>query len=131
MKIKIDKNADAIYIYLIEKNNKVKNTVIADEFNKLNWMINFDIHNNWYLLWIEIIPINFCENIKNIKYEILWNNSIKIFFSNDEIKDNYNLYNDKINIWLDNNWNIVDVKIIDIFNLNDFSEKIEILFINN
>ena len=67
MKVRIDNEADAIYIYIQEIELKVADTIIADtiiadEFCHLDGMINFDIDSKWYVIGIEMLPIDFLGN---------------------------------------------------------------------
>lgn len=127
MKVKIDNNADALYIYIQEKFDIVSKTIMADEFYDLKWMINFDIDINWNIIWIEIIPINFIKEIKNLKFKVN-NNSLILLFSDYCFNKKYSINNDDIVIYLDHNNYITSIEINNIFNSNNFSNIVNIEF---
>lgn len=124
MKVKIDNYANALYIYIQEKINSIENTILADEFYKLKGMINFDMDLKWNITWIEVLPINFIEDYKNIKYEFIYNSWLKINFSSSINSDKLFLCDNNIIIYLNKNWNVNSIEIYNIFNKNNFSEEI-------
>ena len=127
MKIKLDNQANALYIYLQKEPINIIKTFIANEFiNNLNPMVNFDLDNKWNIVWIEILWIDFIKNVNKIKYDIMWNNLLNIIFSNLDIKYKYNLFDNKIIINIDNNNNIVLIEISKAFDINKFTEIIEV-----
>lgn len=59
MRITYDKEADAVYIYILEK------TKISE--SKGDWPISFDLSNDGKLISIEILQASRVINIDNIK----------------------------------------------------------------
>lgn len=123
MKIKVDNEADALYIYIQEKNNYVESTIMLDEFYKIEWMINFDIDSNWKIIWVEIISINLIYDINKIKFD-LNNNLVKLIFSkNNDIKT-LKVFNDNIIVGLDINWKITFISIKNIIDMNNIKNNL-------
>lgn len=123
MKIKVDNEADAVYIYIQEKNNYVESTIMLDEFYKIEWMINFDIDSNWKIIWVEIISIDLIYDINKIKFD-LNNNLVKLIFSkNNDIKT-FKVFNDNIIVGLDINWKITLISIKNIIDMNNIKNNL-------
>ena len=123
MKIKVDNDADALYIYIQEKNSYIENTIMLDEFYKIKWMINFDIDINWNIVWIEIVSLKLIYNINEIKFYLNGNN-INLIFSNNNEDKNIKIYNDNIIIWLDIKWNITFINIKNIIDMTNIKNNL-------
>jgi hypothetical protein len=71
-----------------------------------------------------MLPIDFLGNLDNIHYYFESHDKLKVIISDNNITKKYSIYNDKIIIFIDSNDKIASIEIIDIFDKNNFSEKL-------